>query len=215
MPWPKRLIRITSGWGFPQGSSRRTNRLLGVRRFEANAEVISNAADQRVRHLRSIDWQKAGGNAEAAQRNFRRYGDAARPRQAKGIRREAEGEGSGCTTNCKAGTRRGCASSCGRHALRPLPPKSILEARWTGSGPFAHNCRLASSRNRIAAGTSQKLADYFDRHWRSSMCCTCRRAHWNGRTHNRQTHRHRHARDCGKTRENPSRRKAPLDLISS
>ena len=33
-------------------------RLLGVRRFETNEEVITNAADQRVRHLRSMQSGK-------------------------------------------------------------------------------------------------------------------------------------------------------------
>src|SRR6187397_3162033 len=33
-------------------------RLLGIRRYESNDEVISNAADQRVRHLRSMQVGK-------------------------------------------------------------------------------------------------------------------------------------------------------------
>src|SRR5262245_2338743 len=33
-------------------------RLLGISRFETNEEVISNAADQRVRHLRSMQTGK-------------------------------------------------------------------------------------------------------------------------------------------------------------
>lgn len=33
-------------------------RLLGIRRFESNPDVISNAADQRVRHLRSLQTGK-------------------------------------------------------------------------------------------------------------------------------------------------------------
>ena len=40
-------------------------RLLGVELFESDADVIDNAADQRMRHMRSL---QAGANAEASQR---------------------------------------------------------------------------------------------------------------------------------------------------
>jgi hypothetical protein len=50
-------------------------RLLGVRRFESNAEVISNASDQRLSHIRTF---QAGQYANAAQRLLNEISTATR-----------------------------------------------------------------------------------------------------------------------------------------